>query len=132
MDGERQTSIREFGGYVHVDFGSSDRGELSETYRSFTRICIGKAVDGALLQAGDNDPDGHRRLGVALCEIAEAAGIAPHFRLALVPSTAPIRAIYSETQQALRAAGLDARVFDSVENAVQWLEGRLPPGPMVS
>ena len=132
MDHDTESTITECLGYLHVDFGSSDRLEIRETYRCFTELCIDRPVSGALLKAGDNDPDGHRRLGVALSEIAEASAISPHFRLALVPSTAPIRAIYSETQQALRAVGLDAWVFDTVEHAVAWLEGRAAPGRAVS
>jgi len=42
------------------------------------------------------------------------------------------KAIYRDAQQALRAIGLNAWVFDTVPEAVEWLEGHLTCGPMVS
>jgi hypothetical protein len=117
--------------YLHVDFGSSNSLELSEMYRTFAHACIGGQVNRALLKAGDNDPEGHRRLRDALSEMAGAASISPDFKLALVPSTLAIQAVYRETQQALRAIGLNAWVFDTVGEAVDWLHGRVT-GPMTS
>ena len=122
----------EFPRYLHVDFGSSDCLELSETYRSFAGLCIGRQVTGALLTAGDNDPKGHQRLGQALLEMARAAAISPEFKLALVPSTRAIEAVYRDAQRALRVAGLNAWVFDTAGEAVAWLEGRAPAGPTAS
>src|SRR5688572_1779292 len=52
--------------YLRVDFGSCDRLELSETYRSFAHLCLGTQVNRALLQAGDDEPEGHRQLHEAL------------------------------------------------------------------
>lgn len=118
--------------YVRVDFGSCDFLELSETYRSFADLCIGKEVNRALLMAGDNEPGGHRMLREALLSMARTVAIPHDFKLALVASTAPVEAIYREAQQALRAVGLNAWVFDTVPEAVEWLEGRASCGPMVS
>ncbi len=132
MDEALAACITEFPQYLHVDFGSASSHELSETYQSFARLCIGKRVTGALLEAGDNDPEGHKRLGEALLEMANAAAISADFKLALVPSTLSIEAVYRKAQQALRAAGLNAWVFDTAGEAVEWLEGRAAPGPMAS
>lgn len=132
MDHAASSSITEFPQYLHVDFGSASSLELSETYRSFARLCIGQRVTCALLTAGDNDPEGHKRLREALLEMASAAAISPEFKLALVPSTLPIAAVYRDAQQALRAAGLNAWVFDTAGDAVEWLEGRAASGPTVS
>jgi hypothetical protein len=118
--------------YLHVDFGSCNCLELSEVYRAFARRCIGRRVNGALLMAGDNDPQGHRRLRDALSEMASAAAISPDFKLALVPSTLPIQAVYREAQQALRAVGINAWVFDTAGEAVEWLNGRAVTGPAFS
>ena len=54
------------------------------------------------------------------------------FKLALVPSTPPIRAIYQEAQQALRAIGCNACVFDDAAAAAEWLEGRAVAGRYAS
>jgi hypothetical protein len=132
MDYRAESRITQCAEYLHVDFGSSSSLELSETYRRFAHLCIGTQVHGALLTAGDNDPEGHRRLGDALSEMARAAALSPDFKLALVPSTPPIQAIYREAQQALRAMGLNAWVFDTAGEAVQWLVGRAACGPTAS
>jgi hypothetical protein len=132
MDYCAEGRIMECAEYVHVDFGSCNSLELSETYRSFADLCIGKQVNRALLKAGDNDPEGHRRLRDALSAMARTAAIPPDFKLALVPSTPPIQAVYREAQQALRAIGLNAWVFDTVYEAVEWLEGRAASGQTAS
>lgn len=118
--------------YLRVDFGSCDRLELSETYRSFADLCLGTQVKRALLQAGDNEPEGHRQLHEVLSAMARTAAIRPDFKLALVASTAPIEAVYREAQQALRAIGLNAWVFETVPDAMEWLEGRAASGRTAS
>ena len=132
MDPDVQSRIIERPEYLHVDFGSSSCVEISETYRSFARLCIGGQVNRALLTAGDNDPQGHRRLGEALLQMAHAAAISPDFKLALVPSTLPIQAVYRDAQRALRAIGLNAWVFDTAVEAVEWLTGQAGAGPTYS
>ena len=124
--------IAECAGYVRVDFGSADVGEIYETYRSFADLYIGKPARHVLLEAGDNDPSGHRRLRHALEAMARAAVIPPEFKLALVAGTRPVHALYRDAQQVLRANGLNAWVFDSRAEAVAWLEGRTVGGPMTS
>ena len=132
MDHATAGSITECAEYLHVDFGSSSCLEIAETYRGFARLCIGRLVSRAMLTAGDNDPEGHRRLSEALFEMARAAGLPPDFKLALVPSTPSIRAVYDEAQRTLRAIGLNAWVFDAEAEAVEWLEGRATGGLTVS
>ena len=118
--------------YLRVEFGGCDALELSAIYRSFVDLCLGTQVNRALVQAGDNEPDGHRQLREVLMAVARTAAITPDFKLALVPSTPPIAAVYREAQQALRAVGLNTWVFDTVPEAEEWLEGRAVGGPMVS
>lgn len=127
-----ESRITKFPKYLRVDFGSSDGFELSATYRSFLDLCLGMRLNCALLQAGDNEPSGHRQLREMLSAMARTAAIPPDFKLALVPSTPAIRAVYRETQHALRAIGLNAWVFDTVADAEEWLEGRLSGGLMAS
>jgi hypothetical protein len=117
---------------VSVDFGSCNALELSETYRTLAHLCVGKQVNRALLKAGDNDPEGHRRLHDAFSAMARTAAIPSDFKLALVPSTAAIQAIYREAQQGLRAIGLNAWVFDTVYEAEEWLDGRAASGQTAS
>ena len=119
-------------GYLCVDFGRATVPEVSEMSHSFTSLCMGRHVGSAMLKAGDNDPDGHRGLRDALLAMALSAQLRLDFKLALVPSTPAIRAIYEEAQQALRATGCNACVFKSVEEAGAWLEGRSPAGGAAS
>lgn len=127
-----ESRITEYPQYLRVDFGSCDRLELSETYRSFVDLCLATQVNRALLQAGDNEPGGHRQLRELLSALARTAAIRPDFKLALVPSTPPIETVYREAQQALRAIGLNAWVFGTVSEAVEWLEGRAAGGQTAS
>jgi len=65
-----ESRITECPAYVRVDFGSCDCSELFEIYRSFADLCNGRQVNGALLMAGDNAPEGHRQLREALSSMA--------------------------------------------------------------
>jgi hypothetical protein len=132
MDRRIAGRITECPGYVRVAFGSGSSAEISETYRSFADLCIGKPVSGVLLEAGDNDPQGHARLRDALEAMARAAAIPPDFKLALVASTLSVEAVYRDAQQALRDAGVNAWVFESRGEALEWLEGRSPSGQTAS
>jgi hypothetical protein len=115
-------------GYVRVDFGSCNSTELSAVYRAFAAFCLDNQVTRALLKAGDDDPNGHYRLRDALTTMAQLARIPPEFKLALIPSTRPIEAVYREAQRHLRAAGLNAWVFATEGEAVDWLEDRALAG----
>lgn len=117
---------------MRVDFGGCDRGELSEIYRTFAAVCVDRQANRALLKAGDDDPEGHYALRDAVQAMALRAAIPPDFKLALIPSTRPIEAVYRAAQQHLRAAGFNAWVFRSENEAVAWLEGRRPGGETAS
>lgn len=132
MDYGDEGRITECGGYVRVDFKSCNVYELSALYRGFATFCLDNKVTRALLKAGDNDPNGHYRLRDALVTMAQVRQIPSEFKLALVPSTRAIEAIYREAQRHLRAAGLNAWVFADEEEAVDWLQGRALAGRAAS
>lgn len=118
--------------YLCIDFGRCNMFEISEMSRRFTDLCMGRQVGSAMLKAGDNDPAGHHGLRDALLAMAGSARLRLDFKLALVPSTPPIRAIYEEAQRALRAIGCNACVFDDAAEAAEWLEGRAVAGRAAS
>jgi hypothetical protein len=120
--------ITECPGYVRVDFGSCNDAELEDVYRAFAVVCIDKQVNRALLKAGDDYAPGHYGLRNALQAMALSAPIRPDFKLALIPSTRPVEAIYREAQEHLRAVGFNAWVFRSDDEAVAWLEDRSSSG----
>lgn len=129
---ERRVRAAESPDYLCIDFGRCNVFEISEMSRSFTELCMRRHVDRAMLKAGDNDPAGHHGLRDALLAMAGSAQLRLDFKLALVPSTAAIRAIYYEAQQALRAIGCNACVFDDAAEAAEWLEGRAVAGRAAS
>ena len=124
--------ITECPGYVRVDFGSCSSGELSEVYEAFAVLCVDKQIHSALLKAGDDYAPGHYELRNVLQAMAERAEIPFDFKLALIPSTPPIEAVYREAQRDLRAAGFNAWVFRSEHAAKAWLEGRSASGETAS
>jgi len=132
MNPGADSRITECPAYVRVDFGNCDCSELFDTYRSFADLCNGRQVNGALLMAGDNAPEGHRELREALSSMARAITLQPEFKLAMVASTPAVQAVYREAQRASRAIGLNAWVFDTVHDAVEWLEGRAAAGRTAS
>ena len=111
-------------GYVRIDFGGCNSAELAAVYQAFAALCLDQDVSRALLKAGDDYPSGHYALRDALSVMARRAAIRPDFKLALIPSTRPIEAVYREAQQHLRAAGFNAWVFGTETEAVDWLEDR--------
>jgi hypothetical protein len=124
--------ITESSGYVRVDFGSCNSAELSEVYQAFAAVCVDRHVNRALLMAGDDEPLGHHLLRTAINVMGRRAPIPPDFKLALIPSTAAVAAVYREAQEYLRADGLNAWVFDSESEATEWLEGRAVSGVTAS
>jgi len=132
MKAGAESRITECPAYVRVDFGNCDCSELFETYRSFADRCNDKQVNGALLMAGDTAPEGHRELREALSSMARTIAFQPEFKLAMVASTPGVEAVYREAQRTSRAIGLNAWVFDTVHDAVEWLEGRAASGQTAS
>ena len=132
MDYGDEGRITQCGGYVRVDFGSCNSAELPAVYHAFAAFCLDNKVRRALLKAGDDYPNGHYALRNALVSMARHAPIAPDFKLALIPSTRPVEAVYREAQQHLRAAGFNAWVFGTEDEAIDWLEDRSLGGRTVS
>lgn len=128
MHSSCQSPITELPRYTRVEFGDCSYGEVSEVYREFAAHCVQYKVSRALLKAGDDDPEGHYALRDALKVMGLPGGIAPDFKLALLPRTRGVEAVYREAQQQLRAAGFNAWVFGSEVEAVEWLEDRAVGG----
>jgi hypothetical protein len=130
MSGDDQ--VTECSGCVRVDFGGCSSSELSDIYRRFAALCLARKANRALLKAGDDYAPGHYGLRHALNAMAARAGIPADFKLALIPSTLQIEAVYREAQQHLRAAGFNAWVFRSEDEALEWLDGRATSGETAS
>lgn len=119
-------------GYLCIDFESCSVAEVAASFHAFARLCRSREVSRAILKAGDNDPGAHRCLADALVRLADSGDLLIEFKLALIPSTPAIRVIYGEARDALRANGFNAWVFDGVEEAAAWLQGRSVAGAAAS
>jgi hypothetical protein len=110
-------------GLVVVDFRGCNSHDVSAVYQAFALLCARQKVRAALLEAGDEDADGHYALRDTLVTLARIAGIPLGFRLALVASSGMIEKVYRIMQDELRALGCDVRIFRIAREAQQWLCG---------
>lgn len=91
--------------------------------QNFALSCIAAHAPGALVKVGDPDPMHERQLRGALTQMV-LAGATDGFRLAILAIEDRIASRYRTTVSDLRAAGIDARLFDSDADAVHWLMRR--------
>lgn len=89
--------------------GGMAQGDGRITHAAFAGSWMQRHAKGALLRAGDAYAPGHYRLRDALRAMAPQTTLTPDFKLALIPSTRAVEAVYREAQQ-------------------QLLEGRAPGG----
>lgn len=110
-------------GHVLVDLGSATTREMEGTYRDLAVYCIEKQVRRVLVRPGDDDPVGEHALRIAMTTMV-LAGLPAEFRLALLADSTPLQTRYRKTEHDLRAAGVDAKMFDSEDGARRWLDQR--------
>jgi hypothetical protein len=110
--------IRKHDARLQVDLTACSLEELPALCAEFAAFCATTRMHGAVLKGGDEDMP--RCLAVRdLLKILMLV-VPPDFRLALVPGTPRSGAIYRKTETEFRAAGLDARFFESEALAAQW------------
>jgi hypothetical protein len=110
--------IRKYDARLQADFTACSLEELPALCAEFAAFCATTRMHGALLKGGDEDMQ--RCLAVRdLLKILMLV-VPPDFRLALVPGTRDSGAIYLKTEAELRAAGMNARCFESEALAAQW------------
>ena len=110
--------IRKHDARLQVDLTACSLEELPALCAEFAAFCATTRMHGAVLKGGDEDMP--RCLAVRdLLKILMLVS-PPDFRLALVPGTPDSGAIYRKTEVELRAAGLNARCFESEALAAQW------------
>ena len=103
---------------LHADFTACSLEELPALCAEFAAFCATTRMHGALLKGGDEDMQ--RCLAVRdLLKILSLV-VPPDFRLALVPGTPGSGAVYRKHESELRAAGMNARFFESEAFAEQW------------
>jgi len=110
--------IRNDDARLQVDLTACSLEELPALCAEFAAFCATTRMHGGVLKGGDEDLP--RCLAVRdLLKILMLV-VPPDFRLALVPSTPRTGAIYRRTEAEFRAAGLNARFFESEALAAQW------------
>jgi hypothetical protein len=110
--------IRKHDARLQADFTACSLEELPALCAEFAAFCATTRMHGAVLKGGDEDIG--RCLAVRdLLKILMLV-VPPDFRLALVPGTPRSGAIYRKTEAEFRAAGLNARFFESEALAERW------------
>jgi hypothetical protein len=114
--------LRESSGCLVLKYGPTSAQELGELYRDFAVLCVEKQYRQALVLAGEDRRAGEQALRCAITMML-LAGIPRDFRLALVAASTHVAAAYRLAQRDLCAVGVTTRMFDSVRDATNWLEG---------
>ena len=115
--------IRQVDGHLIVEPGRATPTEIGAIYRDLAVFCIEKQIRRVLVKPGDDDdPASERSLRNALTTMV-LAGLPPEFRIALVAGTGRIAARYHSTERDLCMAGVNAKIFETEDNATLWLNG---------
>ena len=118
--------VLERAGYLFVDFrDGSDSVQIAHAYRHFAKACIEKNIQRAAVAAGNDEPAAHYALRDAFTTMVLAAGIPSAFKLALVPRTQGVEAVYRLIERDFRVLGIDTQIFADEKHAVAWLEPNL-------
>lgn len=106
---------------VRASIGPGLANEVQERYRAIVNECLQRQATRALIVGRANvDAFNHLALRDALRAMS-VAGVPPTFRIALVAETPDLIAIYDAAVVEAGRCGIDARRFQSVEEAERWL-----------
>ena len=110
--------IRQHPTFLQIDLSGCGMAEVLALCAEFAGLCATAGMRGAMVKGGDEEV---RRCMVVRDLIRIVLLVAPRdFRLALVPGTPRTAAVYRKSEAELRAAGLDARFFESEALAARW------------
>lgn len=112
-------SIQSTGNMVRATVGPGDAAEIQDCYRAIAVFCIQSQVRCALVVSGDGEATDHLALKDGMSCVA-MAGLPQDFRLALV-ATPETQAVYALAEEAARHSGIKAKLFQTEEEAVSWL-----------
>jgi acetyl-CoA acetyltransferase len=95
--------------------------EVQERYRAIVNECLQQQTARALIVGGASvDAFYHLALRDALRAMS-VAGVPPRFRIALVAETPDLIAIYDAAVMEAERCGIEARRFQTAEEAERWL-----------
>ncbi len=108
-------------GYLRAQVGPGLADEVQECYRAFANECLVRQCNRVLvIGVATIDPFYHLACRDALRSLA-LAGVPADFRLALVAKSPTLIAVYDAAVIEAGRLGLDARRFQSEEEAERWL-----------
>ena len=113
--------FRQFDGCLIVEPRYAAATEVSAIYRDLAVLCIEKQIRRVVVRPGDDDMAGEHALRVAMT-IMLLAGLPPEFKMAVVADAAPIEARYRSVERDLCSAGVDAKLFETEDGALRWLD----------
>ena len=114
--------ILETTNYLHCIARSGHANDVQECYRALATECLqrhGKRI--LVVGSGNGDSFIHLAGRDALRALA-TAGLPPSFRLALVPKTSDMIAIYDAVVVRAGRHGITAKRFPTEKEAVAWLD----------
>ena len=132
---DRATSIRHTAGcaideaavYIRANVGPGLADQVQECYRAFVHECLQRQSRRALV-VGSAKSDAFNHLAVRdALRAMSVAGVPSTLRIALVAETPDLIAIYDAAVVEAGRCGIEARRFQSVEDAERWLDESQPP-----
>ncbi len=106
---------------VRASVGPGLASEVQERYRAIVNECLRQQAPRALIVGGASvDAFYHLALRDALRAMS-VAGVPPRFRIALVAETPDLIAIYDAAVLEAERCGIEARRFQTPEEAERWL-----------
>jgi hypothetical protein len=118
---KRVCEIRDIEGYLCGRVGPGGAGEVQRCYEDWAIACLDRQCSAALL-VGSSDGDAFPHLAArdAIASIA-LAGMPAGFRLGVVALNATLIAVYDAVVVEAQRRGIQARRFQSEDEAMAWL-----------
>lgn len=111
------------GTYVRALIGPGSAQRIAECYREIALLCSRHGVARAMVVSLEGDATDHFAMREAIRALA-AAGVPPHFRLALSSENSGNFKVYTLGEASARRRNIDAKAFRDTGAALRWLEGR--------
>ena len=118
MQGQRGVELR--GECLWADGRRTDARVFASICRALAVACMENEIKRVLIDATDSDPDGVQAVRDAFT-VMVLAGVPPGFRVALVVNVPQVRGFFVNVQRDLAQLRIEAKVFDQVEPAADWL-----------
>lgn len=110
---------------MQVLVGPAPSRSILDCYRELLALCTEHHIARALVVSRATDETTSAAMTEAIAAMTRA-GVAPHFRLAMVAEAPCTFAVYQSAERLAAESGMSARAFRTRAEAVQWLTGHAP------